>query len=121
VAGGGRGAGAGRPHAHRPLRRRRQRRGPEAEADVNRDAGEALAGGVLRHPAAAVRREDRPDRREARPEEERGARLVLQPATEAKANEIRRRSAADPALTCVSYTRLLASSTRSMTLTHFCP
>jgi hypothetical protein len=40
--------------------------------------------------AAAVWGEDCGDRREAGPEEERGARVVLQPAAEAEAHEVRR-------------------------------
>jgi len=39
--------------------------------------------------ASAVRGEDRCDRREAGPEEERGARVVLQPAAKAEEDEVR--------------------------------
>lgn len=61
----------------------------EAKKDEHSRAREAIAGGVLRRAAAAVRREDRCDRGEARPEEERRQGLVLQSATEAEAHEIR--------------------------------
>ena len=56
--------------------------------DLYRRAREALAGGILRRAAAAQRGEDRSHRREARPQEERGPGLVLQPAAEAEEDEI---------------------------------
>jgi len=93
VAGGGGGAGeeqtAGPGRAERAAGRRE-----EAQAHVDRGARETVAGGVLRRAAEAVRREDRGHRREARLEEERGEGVVLQPAAETEAHEVRR-----PALT----------------------
>ncbi|CAM9487030.1 unnamed protein product, partial [Bubo scandiacus] len=83
-------AGGGRGRAPRPRRRPRAAGGrrAQAQADLDRRPREALAGGLLRPPAPALLREDRRHRREAGPQEERGARLVLQPAPEAEAHEV---------------------------------
>ncbi|XP_072191663.1 POU domain, class 4, transcription factor 2 isoform X2 [Excalfactoria chinensis] len=86
LAGGGREVAPREAGQARALQRRRE----EAQADLHRRPREALARGLLRAAAAAVLREDRRHRREARPQEERGARLVLQPAPEAEAHEVLR-------------------------------
>uniref|UniRef100_A0A1I8JSF4 POU-specific domain-containing protein n=1 Tax=Macrostomum lignano TaxID=282301 RepID=A0A1I8JSF4_9PLAT len=70
-------------------RRLRRRAGQEAQADVHNGRGEAFARGLLPRAAPTVLGEDRPDCREAQPEEECRPSLVLQPAPEAEANEIR--------------------------------
>lgn len=88
VARGGGGAGEEQEAGPgRPVRA--ARRGEEEEEDQYSSARETIVGGVFRCPAAAVRREDRRDRGETRPEEERGQGVVLQPAAEAEAHEIR--------------------------------
>ena len=61
----------------------------EKKTDLNRGPGEAIPGGLLRGAASAERGEDRRHRRQAGPEEERGARLVLQPTAEAEEDEVR--------------------------------
>lgn len=88
VAGGG--GGPGEEQAPRPRRPQRPAGGgEEAEAHVDSGAREAQPGGLFRRAAAALGGEDRRHRREAGPEEERGARLVLQPAAETEAHEVR--------------------------------
>lgn len=86
----GRGGGASQEQASRPGRAVRAAcGGEEAQEDVHRGAGEAFPRGLLRRATAALGREDRRHRREARPQEECGACLVLQPAPEAEAYEVR--------------------------------
>lgn len=89
LAGGSRSAdekqAPGSGSAVRPSGRRK-----EAQEDVDRSAGEAIARGLFRRPAAPLGRENRRHCRETRPQKERRPRLVLQPAPEAEAHEIRR-------------------------------
>lgn len=56
--------------------------------DFHCGPGETVPGSLLCRPAASLRREDCGHCREAGPEEERGARLVLQSAAETKAHEV---------------------------------
>lgn len=78
----------------------------EEKEDVYRSTGKEKSGSILRGAAATIRREDHSDCREARPKEERGARVVLQPEAETEAYEVRgaaltggrRRGAALPGL-----------------------
>ena len=84
AAGGGEASARQQDGGRRVQWRQRQ----EAQAHVDSGAREALPGGVLRHPAAPFRREDRADRREVGPQEERCARVVLQPAAETEADEV---------------------------------
>ena len=84
AAGGGETSSRQQDGGRRVQRSQRQ----ETEAHVDSGAREALPGGVLRHPATSFRREDRADRREVGPQEERCTRVVLQPATETKADEV---------------------------------
>lgn len=88
MARGGRGAGQeqkARPRRAECAARRRE----EAEADLHRRAREAQPRSVLRGAATALRREDSRHRGEARPQEERSAGVVLQPAAETEAHEVR--------------------------------
>lgn len=88
VVGGG--GGASEEQAPRPGRSQRATgRREEAEAHVDRGPGKTVAGGVLCRTTAAVGREDRGDRGEARPEKERGSRVVLQPEAKTEAHEVR--------------------------------
>lgn len=63
--------------------------GEETQKNLDRRAREEKSGSVLRGAAEAVRREDHGDRGEAGPEEERGESVVLQPAAETEAHEVR--------------------------------
>lgn len=88
VAGGG--GGAGEEQAPGPgCAERAAGRREEAEAHFHRGARETVAGGVLRGAAEAVGREDRGNRGETGPEEERGQGVVLQPEAKAEAHEVR--------------------------------
>lgn len=89
VAGRGRGPGeeqtAGSGRAQCVARRREK-----TQTNVDRGARETQSRSVLRRAAATVRRKDRRHRRKTGLEEERGARLVLQSATKAEKDEVRR-------------------------------
>jgi hypothetical protein len=88
LVGGGRGAGQEQAAGPRRPERAPGRR-EEAQADVDSRPREEESGGVLCGAAEAVGREDRRDRGETRPEEERGEGLVLQSEAEAEENEVR--------------------------------
>lgn len=125
MARGSRGAGQEQAAGPRCAERASSRR-EKTQENFHRSAGEEKSGGLFRGATAAVRREDHGDRGEAGPQEERGARVVLQPATETEADEVcgaaltggrRRRSAVSRARVRLLSTPLRRAPARPSALT----